>query len=47
MRGMGLITLRGRCLTIHDPAALARLALFDPAYLHLTAHADRAVPVLV
>jgi CRP-like cAMP-binding protein len=43
LRGLGLITLRGRRLTIHDPAALARLALFDPTYLHLTAGAGRAV----
>lgn len=47
MRGQGLITLRGKRLTIHDPAALARLAQFDPTYLHLTAHADRPVPVSV
>ena len=33
---MGLITLRSRRLTIHDPTALARLAHFDTAYLHLT-----------
>ena len=44
MRSMGLITLRSRRLTIHDPAALAQLAQFDPAYLHLTA--DDAGPVL-
>ncbi|XYD09050.1 Crp/Fnr family transcriptional regulator [Methylobacterium sp. NMS12] len=37
MRSMGLITLRSRRLTIHDPAALTQLAHFDPAYLHLTA----------
>ncbi|MGH1573640.1 Crp/Fnr family transcriptional regulator [Methylobacterium sp. P31] len=43
LRGLGLITLRGRRLTIHDPAALARLALFDSTYLHLTAEAGRAV----
>ena len=43
LRGMGLITLRSRRLTIHDPAALARLAHFDAAYLHLTAETDRAV----
>ncbi|MEE7439374.1 Crp/Fnr family transcriptional regulator [Methylobacterium oryzae] len=36
LRGMGLITLRSRRLTIHDPTALARLAHFDTAYLHLT-----------
>jgi len=36
LRGMELITLRSRRLTIHDPAALARLAHFDPAYLHMT-----------
>jgi CRP-like cAMP-binding protein len=43
LRGMGLITLRGRRLTIHDPAALARLAHFDTGYLHLTAGTGRAV----
>ncbi|WP_457106773.1 Crp/Fnr family transcriptional regulator [Methylobacterium sp. P5_C11] len=43
LRGMGLITLRSRRLTIHDPAALARLAHFDAAYLHLTAETGRAV----
>lgn len=37
LRGLGLITLRSRRLTIHDPVALARLAHFDAAYLHLTA----------
>lgn len=37
LRGLGLITLRGRRLTIHDPAALARLGHFDLAYLHMTA----------
>jgi CRP-like cAMP-binding protein len=37
LRGLGLITLRSRRLTIHDPAALARLAHFDTAYLHMTA----------
>ena len=41
MRSMGLITLRRRCLTIHDPEALARLGHFDPTYLHLTVDADR------
>ena len=44
MRGLGLITLRSRRLTIHDPAALARLAHFDPAYLHFTS--DDGNPVL-
>lgn len=43
LRGMGLITLRSRRLTIHDRAALARLAHFDPAYLHMTEQPDRAV----
>lgn len=43
LRGMGLITLRSRRLTIHNPAALARLAHFDTAYLHLTAENDRPV----
>jgi CRP-like cAMP-binding protein len=43
LRGMGLITLRGRRLTIHNPGALARLAHFDSAYLHLTVDAGRPV----
>ncbi|WCS24215.1 Crp/Fnr family transcriptional regulator [Methylobacterium sp. NMS14P] len=43
MRSMGLITLRSRRLTIHDPEALARLGQFDPAYLHLTVDDDRPV----
>ena len=42
LRGLGLITLRSRRLTIHDPAALARLGHFDPTYLHLTAEAGSA-----
>ena len=41
LRGGGLISLRGRQLTIHDPDGLARLAHFDPAYLHFTAGDDR------
>jgi CRP-like cAMP-binding protein len=36
LRAAGLITLRGRQLTLHDPDGLARLAYFDPAYLHFT-----------
>jgi len=43
LRGMGLITLRSRRLTIHDPAALARLGHFDNAYLHMTEPVGRAV----
>jgi CRP-like cAMP-binding protein len=43
LRGMGLITLRSRRLTIHEPAALARLAHFGTAYLHLTVETGRAV----
>ena len=31
----GLISMKRRLVTIHDVAALERLALFDPAYLHL------------
>ncbi|GJE28884.1 Crp/Fnr family transcriptional regulator [Methylobacterium organophilum] len=34
MRDSGLVTLRGRQLTIHDFTALKRLAIFDPSYLH-------------
>jgi CRP-like cAMP-binding protein len=44
LRGMGLITLRSRRLTIHDPDGLARLARFDPTYLHFTVSAERPVP---
>lgn len=36
LRGMGLITLCKRRLTIHDPDVLADLAHFDPVYLHFT-----------
>jgi CRP-like cAMP-binding protein len=43
LRGLGLITLRGRRLTIHDPAALARLGHFETAYLHLTAGSGTTV----
>ncbi|MDP4023899.1 Crp/Fnr family transcriptional regulator [Methylobacterium sp. NEAU 140] len=39
LRAENLITLERRRLTIHDPARLRELALFDPAYLHLTEHA--------
>ncbi len=35
MRGLGLITLVGRRLTIHNRDSLIRLAEFDPRYLHL------------
>lgn len=41
LRSAGLITLRGRQLTLHDPDGLAQLAHFDPAYLHLTPDAHR------
>ncbi|MBE7245307.1 MAG: Crp/Fnr family transcriptional regulator [Actinomycetospora chiangmaiensis] len=43
LRGLGLITLRGRRLTIHDPAALARLGHFETTYLHLTAASGAAL----
>lgn len=36
LRAQGLIALRGRRLTIHDPDRLAEIAHFDPAYLHFT-----------
>ena len=39
LRGQGLITLRSRRLTIHDPEGLVELAHFDPAYLHFTVNA--------
>jgi CRP-like cAMP-binding protein len=42
LRGQGLITVRGRRLTVHDPGGLAELAHFDPTYLHFTAGTDRA-----
>lgn len=42
LRGMGLVSLSSRRLTIHDMNALAQLAGFDPAYLHLTREADRS-----
>ena len=35
LRGRGLVELRGRRLTIPDLAALAKVAMFDPGYLHL------------
>jgi CRP-like cAMP-binding protein len=35
LRRAGLITLRGKDLTIHDLAALQRVAMFSPGYLHL------------
>ncbi|WP_342166784.1 Crp/Fnr family transcriptional regulator [Methylobacterium sp. SD21] len=40
LRAQGLITLRSRRLTIHDPLRLAELAHFDPAYLHFTVGMD-------
>ena len=42
LRGAGLITLRGRQLTIHDADGLAQLAHFDPAYLHFRPDDDRS-----
>ena len=44
LRGMGLVSLGKRRLTIHDPAGLARIARFEPGYLHFTVMADRSVP---
>lgn len=35
LRGAGLVTLKGRVLTIPDLAALQRAGLFTPNYLHL------------
>lgn len=40
LRAQGLITLRSRQLTIHDPDRLAELAHFDPSYLHFTIGMD-------
>jgi CRP-like cAMP-binding protein len=34
LRAEGLITLRGRTLSIENPAALGKAAGFDPSYLH-------------
>lgn len=42
LRSRGLITLRSRRLTIHDPVALADLAYFDPAYMHSTIEREPA-----
>ena len=36
LRAAGLITLKGRLLTIRDAECLKALAGFDPGYLHLT-----------
>ena len=41
LRALGLLSLKGRRLTIHDPERLRRLALFDPRYLHAM---DRRLP---
>ena len=41
MRGKGLITLHRRMLEIHDWDELARIAEFDPAYLHLSEVTDQ------
>jgi CRP-like cAMP-binding protein len=35
LKRLGLINLRGKSLTILDRAALARIAIFDPSFLHL------------
>jgi CRP-like cAMP-binding protein len=35
LKTAGLITFRGRCLTVHDWEGLTAAAEFDPAYLHL------------
>lgn len=42
LRGMGLISLRQRRLTIHNTQRLADLAHFDPVYLHALDEAQRA-----
>jgi CRP-like cAMP-binding protein len=42
LREEGLITWRGRLLTIHDVPALQAFAGFDPNYLHLTPRAKGA-----
>ncbi|GJD78262.1 Crp/Fnr family transcriptional regulator [Methylobacterium gregans] len=47
MRSAGLIVLRSKTLTIPDPAALQKVALFDADYLHLEhegAHLDANEP---
>ena len=38
LRSLGLISLRGRHLTILDEDRLRRLALFNPSYLHVRHH---------
>ncbi|SFG89446.1 cAMP-binding domain of CRP or a regulatory subunit of cAMP-dependent protein kinases [Methylobacterium gossipiicola] len=45
LRSAGLITLRSRQLTLHDPEGLARLAHFDPAYLHFTMEPNEPDPM--
>ena len=42
LRNLGLISLRGRCLTIHHRDGLEELAQFDPAYLHVMVERGRA-----
>jgi CRP-like cAMP-binding protein len=35
LRRVGLVSMSGKSLVIHDFAALSALAMFDPGYLHL------------
>jgi len=42
LRALGLLSLRSRLLTLHDPNGLAELAHFDPVYLHVTSEEDRS-----
>ena len=42
LRGLGLISLRQRRLTIHDHQRLADLAQFNPIYLHALDEAEKA-----
>lgn len=43
LRDQGLISWRGKTLTLHDVPALKTFASFDPNYLHLGEPADRSV----
>ncbi len=46
LRADGLITLKGKRLTIHDVAALQEFAEFNPNYLHLKNEARTPYPTL-
>lgn len=44
LRGRGLLSWRGRQITLHDPTRLALLSGFSPRYLHLPRFALGATP---